>query len=715
MSDNPLPYRRVDLDHIDFDAANHDPTGSGLTTPHIRWMVLPLALLLCAAQNVLSILANNVNNLQLTASMIPVVTYAALVVLMLLVNPLLRLTRIVKPLVRGELICLFCAMLVTSGIGVFGLTSQLVPMIATPWNPEWATPQSGWQEHLQPHLNQDLYVTDADALVDFRQGMILNDPQGRVLRRPTVNDSFRDKWDYGAKVFHRIRWPIWLKPLGYWLIFIAATYGFFYSLSYVVLRYWWLREKLIFPLVRLPESLMPQPGQASRWVPAIFTRSGFWVGFAIASAVLSWNAVTDSGWVLGVGRIDLGLGGKELMLMLADTSLAGMTGNTDSGMAVLVIFTAVGIAYLLPLDISLSVWLYFLVGRFVLLVGSWMGYAENADEFTSTMWWANNPVTAQGGGALLLFSAVSLYRCVREYVHLARNRSSAEGVKLFLPVAGLVLCLGVMVGWLHWNRLPIHWGILAVGFLTLMTVGLMRIVAEGGVYWFQSHAGFFHAYRIFGLGKVLASTLIAPLLLIYSVLFLDLKTFMAPNLLNAARMERDARLNRFKFHLILVFCIISSVVVCLGLEITLAHIRGGQQMNVWFHNVSPKTIADRAADVPADVQTVQWDRAAWYGVGAGWTALSLALRKSLFWFPHPIGYVMLINPLMGFLWFSFLLGWIAKKIVVKFGGQSTFQAVKVVFIGLMLGEILTIFAWSCVAQVVSSTYVKNITLNRYMP
>lgn len=714
MSDKPLPYRRVDLDRISIDTVEQDTARGSLTTPHIRWGILPLAVLLCTAQNLLSILANNRNNLQLTASMIPVVTYAALVVLMLMINPLLRLIRVIRPLARGELLCLFCAMLVTSGIGVFGLTSQLVPMVATPWNPEWATPQSGWQDDLQPHLNPNLYITDTDVIREFREGIRLTAPDGRIIHRPRTTDSLAEKWDYGVRVFRQIRWPVWLKPLGFWLVFVGASYGFFYCLSYLVLRYWWLREKLIFPLARLPESLMPQLGQASRWVPAIFTRPGFWIGFALASTVMSWNAANDSGWVLGVGRIDLGIDGKELMDMLAGTGLAGITGKTDSGMAILIIFTAVSIAYLLPLDISFSVWFYFLLGRAVLLAGSWMGYSENADEFTSTMWWSNNPVTAQGGGALLLFSAVSLYRCLKDYAHLAAGRGLAGRLRLFLPVVGMVLCLGVMVGWLHWNRLPLLWGVLGVGFLTLMTVGLMRIVAEGGIYWFQSHAGFFHAYRIFGLGKALATTLVAPLLLIYSVLFLDLKTFLAPNLLNAARLQGQARLSRMKFHLTLGLCILASVVVCLGFEITLAHIRGGQQMNIWFHNISPKLIAERAAHVPADVESVQWDRAAWYGVGAGWTALSLLLRRSLFWFPHPIGYVMLINPLMGFLWFSFLLGWIAKKCVVKYGGRSTFESVKIVFMGLMLGEILAIFAWSIVALFVPAD-VNDITLNRYTP
>ena len=78
---------------------------------------------------------------------------------------------------------------------------------------------------------------------------------------------------------------------------------------------------------------------------------------------------------------------------------------------------------------------------------------------------------------------------------------------------------------------------------------------------------------------------------------------------------------------------------------------------------------------------------------------SRALRRALFWFPHPIGYIMLVNPLMARLWFSFFFGWICKKLVVKYGGKATFDSVRLVFIGHIVGELVAIFVWNVSALV----------------
>ena len=91
---------------------------------------------------------------------------------------------------------------------------------------------------------------------------------------------------------------------------------------------------------------------------------------------------------------------------------------------------------------------------------------------------------------------------------------------------------------------------------------------------------------------------------------------------------------------------------------------------------------------------------------------SFTVSTTLFWFPHPIGFIMLINPLMTQLWFSFFLGWLFKKITVKYGGKATFDRVRDVFIGLILGELMAIFFWGAMSLILG-VKVSGITLNRY--
>ena len=136
----PSPYQRVDSE---ITASSSDPRGGRSPAgadARIRWMMLPLAVVLCVAQDAVTTLAMNISNVLFTSTLIPVISFTVLFGLVLFVNPMLRLIFrgvIFKPLNRGEFVCIFGPMLVTSGIATFGVTGQLVPLIAAPWNPNW--------------------------------------------------------------------------------------------------------------------------------------------------------------------------------------------------------------------------------------------------------------------------------------------------------------------------------------------------------------------------------------------------------------------------------------------------------------------------------------------------------------------------------------------------------------------------------------------------
>jgi len=78
----------------------------------------------------------------------------------------------------------------------------------------------------------------------------------------------------------------------------------------------------------------------------------------------------------------------------------------------------------------------------------------------------------------------------------------------------------------------------------------------------------------------------------------------------------------------------------------------------------------------------------WLLVGAGLMLALLTFRRRVFWLPHPIGLIMLMNPLMDGCWFSILLGWIFKVLVSKYGDKNTYARFRFFFTGLIVGEVL---------------------------
>ncbi|MCX7804532.1 MAG: hypothetical protein N3A38_05005, partial [Planctomycetota bacterium] len=404
------------------------------------------------------------------------------------------------------------------------------------------------------------------------------------------------------------------------------------------------------------------------------------------------------------------------------TSLQGL----QHSFMTLVIFTAIGIAFLLPLQISFSLWFYFLVGEAFVLIACWMGYGTNYLSFPTDWLLDNNMVTAQGAGGLLCFAFMCLWKAIMDLrTKAAGLQTGYERLRAYGPAVGLLGSFALVSGWLVWNGIGAFWAVMFTGVCTLMTIGLMRIVAEGGIYWFQIHVGPFHLAKVTGalpnlkaggwvgsltsLWKIPAPVL-AALMPIYSVIFMEIKTFLAPNLLSSFKLQEEVRAGRRRFHATILAAIIVCVIASLIVHVGMSYHRGGAQMNSWFSSQCPASVMEKAVAITRENRP-SWDNTAWYGLGALWVLFSTWIRNKAFWFPHPIGYIMLANPLMQNLWFSFFLGWIAKKAVVTYGGKDTFERVKALFIGMIIGEIFACGLWTILALIFNWPGVQ-IDLNR---
>jgi hypothetical protein len=97
-----------------------------------------------------------------------------------------------------------------------------------------------------------------------------------------------------------------------------------------------------------------------------------------------------------------------------------------------------------------------------------------------------------------------------------------------------------------------------------------------------------------------------------------------------------------------------------------------------------------------------YNPAAHIGGGAIVTAaLSFLSLRYASWPFLPVGYVIATTNFIEVVWYSVLVGWLAKVLVLRFGGAKLFQAGKPLFIGLMVGEALCAGAWLVVNLVLA--------------
>jgi hypothetical protein len=103
------------------------------------------------------------------------------------------------------------------------------------------------------------------------------------------------------------------------------------------------------------------------------------------------------------------------------------------------------------------------------------------------------------------------------------------------------------------------------------------------------------------------------------------------------------------------------------------------------------------------------------GIGTGITAFLqvMSLRFSS-WPFMPVGYLFNGTPYANDAWFSLMLGWLAKVLIVRFGGARLYQRAKPFFIGLIFGEALVSGFW-LVINLLLAANGKNFENVQFLP
>lgn len=492
-----------------------------------------------------------------------------------------------------------------------------------------------------------------------------------------------------------VPWRDWIGPLLRWGFVIGLTYLVLMTFNVLIFRQWAHNEKLIYPLAELPEFLAGH-GSDVGVLPQLFRSGLFWVGFAISGSFLTYNMLIYAQLLPGLAPLDLR---NPWTAYLPNTPLQGLLGVPMGGFARSeIFFTMIGLSFLIPKKVSFSLWFFALMSMVQVLILVAFGYGQNEASFPREWWYTLNFRTAQGGGALIIFSSFVLFKC-RRYLLCAFAPSSVRDLpdderrELRLSSMGFLLgSVGIVLTlWLNMGA-NLLYTIGSYFIIMVITVGLIRAVAEGGILGFQAWSNPFHFIRsFFGMDKAWTSaTLFAPLMVYYSVIFLDIKTFVAPAMANSLKIRDDLKMQRGRFHLAIFAAIAVAAVVSVSISVMMAYSQGADVMSGWFYTNFPRDLFDKIATVSRTPPLASPGDTGWVIVGGAAMAALLYFRQTAFWLPHPIGLIMLVNPIMGAYWFSIMIGWLAKSMVTKYGNKDTYSRARTLFIGLIVGELIIV-------------------------
>jgi hypothetical protein len=586
----------------------------------------------------------------------PVVMLFVLVLLNLLVRRFARRFA----LSQAELLLLYgMACMGTCAAGI-GFVQFLVNQLAAPFY--YVSKNPKWEQQLWPYIPSWLAPRDPGALAPFFRGH--------------------------ATLYHVPILAQWAVPVLAWSMFIFAIFWTLLCILTLLRRQWIEEERLTFPLVVLPMEMTNLSDGGRFW-----QNRRMWAGFLVAGLAESVNFVQ----FLYPAAPALPI--KPIGANMLDQSLTTFPWN-QMGMFRLAFYPfAIGIAYLLPLDMSFSCWFFYLCVKGAYIVSAMLGFSEGGEGGA-----ANRApfIREQSVGAYIALALLSLWMARRALARAwqeAKRPTGADREEL-MPFRVAFLGGGVgltfMVGFLAAAGLPAHVAALTMFLYLCFAVALARIVSEAGAGWAFGPNWTATNLTTDLLGANTLSPRTLTILQGYTTWMSDdLRDNPMPQQAQCLKTGQLVEIPARRFLWPLVWASAFGVLCAFWAHLHVYYIYGAASSKVrpWLQSIA--TAPFREAATLIATPTVR-DTTGMLAASSGAVILLLlsALRQRFPWWPlHPLGYALATTSSMDYMWFPFLLAWVAKGLTIRYGGIQQYRRLLPFFLGLILGDYVVPALW----------------------
>lgn len=613
------------------------PGGEG--TPTLRAVVLGLlsVVLLCWAVPWTDIYYGTS---ELAGSHFPIGPFLILIALAAGANLLLPRISGRLRLDRAELATIYCMVLAAAGIPTYGLVAYLLPAVTAA--DYYNDAANNWAELLSKPMPPWLRPLDPAAIKGLYEG------------------------SKGAG----IPWGAWIVPLCYWTIFALAIFGLMFCLTAIIRRQWIEKERLAFPLVDLQlEMIHTEPDGRH----PLFHNRLFWIAAAAVFLIHSLNALQAYE--------------SRLPTIPLQTYLNFPDNAWPLSERLNVYFSVIGFGFLLTTEVAFSVWFFFWIHKLQDLIafymGAWTPYVRVRE--------------SQYIGAFVVFVLFMLWRARGHLWEVIRKAISGESdpkeaMSYRFAVLGAIIAIAVLGAWCVASGIsPLVFAAVLAIFL-LICFGLTRIVIETGV--FSAKVTQMMPLKLIvpavGTAPLGAGNLVMVSVIQYVFMY-DLKTFLMPALMHGQRVADKTGTNARRLFGAVALAVLVAIVVSYASNLFFAYRVGGRNMirGSWFYQSGPTgSVCRQVATWLNQPEGTDLGKIASCGAGALFTTILILLRQHLAYWPiHPIGYIIAFSYETTRVWFSFMLGWLVKVCVMKFGAGTLYRRVRYLFLGFILGEL----------------------------
>lgn len=552
-----------------------------------------------------------------------------------------------------EMITIYVMVVTSCVLAGHDMLQNLFGAIAHAQQRVMANPLNGWKERFFADIPHWLFIWDPDTITEY----------------------------YNGGSFYSVRnLRIWGPPLLAWSGFVSALLLVFACVNVLIRKHWMESERLVFPLVQLPLAMTEPSGAFWRSRP-------MWAGFSLAFLITAINGLHD----LYPSIPALARFIKQYPIGDYFTSPPL---NAIRDLRVSAYPFAIGIGYFMPLDLSFSIWFFYVARRLFQIVGAMAGWNEGNADF---------PYLNQQASGAWLTLAIALIWSMRRHIgsawKAAFGRLDKNEDRRLFRFAFIGLAVGATIVFAYFWRMGLSWIWAAAffGIYFLLSLAITRIRAEVGA----PHEIYFVnpqriLYDVFGSQGLLSAK---DLTVMQSLYWFNrgYRCHPMPNQLEAMKMAQQSGMKMSKMLVLalIVGIIAIPIVYWANLHITYAY--GAQAKSVGFKWWVGEESFGRLNEWLTATQ--QQNPARWYYMSAG-SLIILFLRsmsQAFSWWPfRPAGYALAISFAAEYFWFPFFLSWLFKFLLTRYGGMRAHRWGAPFALGLVLGDYVMGSVWAIV-------------------
>jgi len=503
---------------------------------------------------------------------------------------------------------------------------------------------------------------------------------------PKDNETIRAM--YEGAVNNVVPWLNWAVPLLMWTLFLVILWFTLMCILVLFRKQWVEKEHLTFPLLYLPLEITEDSKLGDK-VP-FFKNPVMWIGFGLA---FMYNAAN----ILNAFNPDFPAMGTSLDIGKYFTEAP------FSSIRPLNLFyrpELIGLGYLVSLEVSFSIWLFYLLFKISTVFANVAGYKIPGFPFEQE----------QSFGVYLALGLFLTWTARKHILTAVRKAffndpgidDTDEPLPYKVAVFGILGGTLFLIAYLTLAGMSLWVSILLLFLMYITALVYTRIRAEVGtpmmlLYPFNAGGQTF-MYNAFGTGIFSVGGNFANLTLLSVMRFIGGEDAyfhaLAANQMEAFKLADEVKTNKRRVAVLLIIAVAVGLIVSYCLHLISYYkygcnlLEGGTSTGGYRVTLALKEYNTASAAMLNPVQP-NLTKTAYTVFGFAVTTVMIQLRTFIVGLPlNPLGYAM-AGAYGRILWGPFFLVWLLKLLILRIGGVNLYRKLIPLFIGLAVGHFIT--------------------------